>query len=185
MAVQYQIRLEPEWVPRELNEKADFLSRIVDHDDWYLNHTVFAWLDAMWGPHTVDRFADCNNRQSPCFNSSCWTPGSKAVDTFTTDWSNENNWWCPPVSLTPRVIAHAQVCRAKGTLIVPEWKSAPFWPLLQPARECFSCFVMSIRELPLSESLILPGLSGFSLFHGKLPNTRVLAVRCDFTNQVG
>ena len=85
LAVQYEICLKPEWVPRELNEKAGFLSRIVDHDDWYLHPTVFAWLDAMWGPHTVDRFADCNNCQLPCFNSRCWTPGSEAVDTFTTD----------------------------------------------------------------------------------------------------
>ena len=58
IAIQYQIRLEPEWVPRELNEQADFLSRIVDYDDWYLNPTVFMWLDATWGPHTV--IVSCN-----------------------------------------------------------------------------------------------------------------------------
>ena len=181
LAIQFQIRLEPEWVPRELNEKADFLSRIIDYDDWFLNPSVFAWLDSMWGPHTVDRFADWNNCQLPRFNSRCWNPGSEAVDAFTADWRGENNWWCPPVSLVPRVIAHAQACRAEGTLIVPEWKSAPFWPLLQPVEGKFSQFVVAVKELPLSELLFVPGLSGSSLFGGSVPNTNVLAVRCDFT----
>ena len=34
IAIQYQIHLEPEWVPRELNQRTDLLSRIVDYDDW-------------------------------------------------------------------------------------------------------------------------------------------------------
>ena len=42
LAVQSQIRIEPEWVPIELNEQADYLSRIVDYDDWFLNPTVFS-----------------------------------------------------------------------------------------------------------------------------------------------
>ena len=57
LAVQYQIRLEPEWIPRDLNEKADYLSRRIDYDDWKLNPLVFAELDDAWGPHSVDRFA--------------------------------------------------------------------------------------------------------------------------------
>ena len=107
MAVQYQIRLEPEWVPRELNVRADLLSRVVDLDDWYLNPAVFSWLDSLWGPHTVDRFADHNNSQLVRFNSRCWSPGAEAVDAFTVNWSAENNWWCPPIALVSRAIAHA------------------------------------------------------------------------------
>ena len=182
MAIQYQIRLEPEWIPRELNEKADLLSRVIDYDDWFINPAVFMWLDTIWGPHTVDRFADHNNCQLPRFNSRCWNPGAEAVDAFTVNWSEENNWWCPPVSLVARVVKHAQVCRAVGTLIVPEWPSAPFWPVLHPLANQFAHFVVSVQELPLSESLILPGLSGFTLFHGKMPNTRVLALHCDFSH---
>ena len=37
-----------------------------------------------------------------------------------------------------------------------------------------------LAELPLSELLILPGLSGSSLFKGQIPNTAVLALRCNF-----
>ena len=140
LAIEHQIRLEPEWVPKELNEKADFLSRIVDIDDWYLNPEMFAWLDSIWGPHRVDRFADSNNYQLVRFNSQCWNPGSEAVDTFTTDWCGENSWWCPPVTLVPKVIRHAEFCKAVGTLIVPEWPSALFWPLLHQSAQEFAWF---------------------------------------------
>ena len=30
----HSITLEVDWVPRSLNERADFFSRIIDHDDW-------------------------------------------------------------------------------------------------------------------------------------------------------
>ena len=87
--VNNRIRLEPEWIPREENEFADYLSRIVDHDDWMLNPVVFQELDVMWGPHTIDRFADVHNRQLERFNSRYWNPWSEAVDAFTCDWSRE------------------------------------------------------------------------------------------------
>ena len=44
-------------MPRNDNERADALSRIIDYDDWSINPSVFKWLDSIWGPHTVDRFA--------------------------------------------------------------------------------------------------------------------------------
>ena len=63
------IRIEPEWIPREQNKFADYLSRLVEYDDWMLNPEVFSMLDAKWGPHTVDRFANSANRQVVRFNS--------------------------------------------------------------------------------------------------------------------
>ena len=78
------------------------------------------------------------------------------------------------------MIGHAKVCKAVGTLVVPGWPSAPFWPVLHPSVGGFADFVSEVEELPLSEWLILPGLSGASLFKGKRPNTKVLALRCDF-----
>ena len=145
---------------------------------------VFAGLDEAWGPHTVDRFASWHNCQLPRFNSRCWNPGSEAVDAFTVNWyhNGENNWLCPPIGLIPRVIRHAQGCVAKGSLIVPLWPSAPFWPLICPYNTGhFSPFIKECRELHLGESLFLPGLSGAVLFNGEVPNTKVLALRCNFS----
>ena len=179
LCVKNYIRIEPEWIPREQNELADYCSRLVDYDDWRLNPVVFQWLDELWGPHTVDRFADHVNAQTPRFNSRFWVPGSEAVDTFTCNWGTENNWWCPPIYLVSRVLRHAKNTKAKGTLIIPEWPSAPYWPLLFPNGWDPANCVLELLELPSSEELFLPGRLGSNLFGG-LPNTPVLALRLGF-----
>ncbi len=178
LAVQNQIKIDPEWIPRELNEQADYVSRIVDYDDWQLNRLVFHNLDVMWGPHTIDRFASYYNAQTNRFDSRYWNPGCSAVDTFTCSWADENNWWCPPPYLIPRLLKHAAVCAASGTLIIPLWPSAFYWPIICPDGLHFASFVHDWCELPL-ESLFIPGRRGSCLFKG-LPNTRVLALRLDF-----
>ena len=83
--------------------------------------------------------------------------------------------------LVPWDIRHAEVCMAVGTLIVPEWASAPFWPILHPSAEHFAWFVVHVQELLLFDAPFRPGLSGFTLFHNEMPNTLVLAVYGDFT----
>ena len=57
--------VELEWVPREENKTADYISRMVDQDDWILKPAVFKVLDTRWGPHTIDRFADMHNHRYP------------------------------------------------------------------------------------------------------------------------
>ena len=97
-----------------------------------LDVSIFQYLEQRWGPHTVDRFANCYNNQLPHFNSRFWNPGTEAVDAFTCDWGEDNNWFWPPVYLIPRIIMHARRCCVVGTLLAPEWPSAPFWPILYP-----------------------------------------------------
>ena len=82
LSIQHNIRVEPEWIPRELNERADYLSRIIDCDDWYINPEVFFEVNQVWGPHSIDRFANFHNAQLKRFNSRWWNPGSEAVDAF-------------------------------------------------------------------------------------------------------
>ena len=123
----HDIELEIGWLPRTDNEKVDYLSRIIDYDDWSLDHKLFKFLDNKWGPHTVDRFACFYNAQLSRYNSRFWNPGSEAVDAFTQRWSAENNWLCPPVSLIVRTVKHLVYCKASGTLVVPEWPSSPFF----------------------------------------------------------
>ena len=151
---------------------------MVDYDDWMLNPGVFSWLDSFWGPHTTDRFANPENAQLQRFNSRFWAPGSEAVDAFTCSWADENNWWFPPVYLIPRVIRHAQTSKAKGTLVVPQWLSSPFWPLLYPNGTDPTDFITNWLELLRSDELILSGHLGANLFNG-YPNTPVLAIRLD------
>eukprot|EP00976_Prorocentrum_cordatum_P011252 226282-Prorocentrum_minimum.AAC.1 len=80
------------WVPRDLNGYADELSKVFDKDDWRLHPGVFALLDALWGPHTVDRFASDLNHQVEAFNSFHWCPGTLGVDAFAQlDWLHAGN----------------------------------------------------------------------------------------------
>lgn len=152
----------------------------MDYDDWKLSPGLFAWLDSKWGPHTIDRFADANNKQLERFNSRFWNPGSEAVDTFTTHWGfGENNWWCPPPYLVPRLLKHANQCGAIGTLVVPKWPSAPFWPMIFTKGEVPEKFVLEVIHLAVNVDTVLPGRSGGTLFKGE-PNTGMLALRLNF-----
>ena len=100
-SVANNLRIEPEWIPREENELADYLSRIMDYDDWSLDGAIFQQLDRKcWKiAPSIDRFASHYNTQLPHFNSKFWNPGTEGVDAFTCDWSKDINWLCPPVFL--------------------------------------------------------------------------------------
>ena len=78
------------------------------------------FVDGLFGPHTVDRFADSANAKLPVFFSRYLTPGSAGVDAFSVSWEGQNNWLVPPIYLVPRVILHCIACQAVGTLVVPK-----------------------------------------------------------------
>ena len=40
-AKENNIEVEVEWIPRSLNKKADYLSKIVDFDDWTVKVAIF------------------------------------------------------------------------------------------------------------------------------------------------
>ena len=125
-----EIDIHTVWIPRIENQRADFLSRIIDIDDWGTTVDFFQLLDCLWGPHTVDKFANMNNTKLLRLNSLYWNPGSIAVDAFTSDWSGENNWLVPPVSMASRVINHLIKSNSVGTSVVPKWPSSSSWLLL-------------------------------------------------------
>lgn len=122
-----------EWVPREVNDIADFWSKFRDPGDYRLRPDIFAYLDGRWGPHSVDRMASADNSLLPRFFSRFASVGAEGIDCFSVlDWSSENNFINPDFNLLSRVIEHMQRCGASGTLIIPDWPSAPWWPWLFP-----------------------------------------------------
>ena len=64
-----RIELDIQWISRFLNEKADYLSKIIDYDDWEITPQLFRLLEEKFGPHTVDCFADYNNCKLQIFYS--------------------------------------------------------------------------------------------------------------------
>ena len=97
------------------------------------------------------------NAQLSRFSSRFLSPGCCTVDGLSQDWHGENNWLSPPVSIIVDVIRHARACCAAGTLIVPEWPSAFFWPLLKPRPSGFASFVVDVVRLPRRSDMIIPG----------------------------
>ena len=67
--IRHNFQLVPKWVPREENEMVDEICKMVDHGNYMLNPDIFAALDIIWGPHTVDRFSLFNTLQIPRFYS--------------------------------------------------------------------------------------------------------------------
>ena len=104
------VKMEMEWIPRSLNEKSDLLSHVIDHDDWAITDHIFYRLEHLWGPHSINRFADHLNCKLPRFNSKYWVPGSENEDCFVCDWKHDNNYACPPVSLISRTIFNMRNC---------------------------------------------------------------------------
>ena len=43
------IKLEIQWIPRTENEKTDYISRIIDTDDWQITEEFFAGIKS-WDP---------------------------------------------------------------------------------------------------------------------------------------
>ena len=130
--LKYNIKLTPQWIPRDLNQNADTLSKVQDTDAWGIDEESFNYLSSLLGPYTVDRFADDRNAKLPCFNSKFYCSGTAHVNAFTADWSYHNNWCSPPVSLIGSTIKHMCRCKGMGTLLLPEWKSAYYWPIICP-----------------------------------------------------
>ena len=139
-----------QWVPRSYNELADFWSKFKDPADWSLCPLFFALLEERWGPHTVDRMAAPHNALLPRFYSRFYAPGAIDIDCFSDlDWSRDVNFINPDFNMISRVIDHMKRCRAVGTLIVPEWPSMPWWPLLFPAEN-------EPVHRPVKDMLVLP-----------------------------
>ena len=82
-----------------------------------------------------------------------WIPEAEAVNAFDQDWSNCCNWMVPPPSLTSLCFEEIEKFQTVETLVVPEWKSAPFWTYLIPDNCSFVQFVSDFYFLPLQNAI--------------------------------
>ena len=121
------IYLEVQWIPRTMNQQADYISRLIDTDDW---HCFYSSADGRWGPHSVDCFANYYNHKLPKFFSRFWNPNTTGVDFFFQPLRGENCLVVPPVSFVPRVLHYMKCQHAVGTFVVPFRPSAHYWPLI-------------------------------------------------------
>lgn len=159
-------------------KKLTLLSRLKDMDDWSNDDEIFEYYEELWGIHTVDRFATHYNKKCVRFNSKYLCPDTECIDAFNASWTEKNNWLVPPPNLIAKVINKFVSDRAKATLIIPEWKSSPFWPMLHDGKH-FKSFVKCWKYLR-EKKIITYGKSKKSVF-AKFPmDFKILAKKIRF-----
>jgi hypothetical protein len=102
-----------------------------DPYEWRLNPRLFQFLDLMWGPHDVDRFASMITCQVSHYNSRFIDPLTSGVNALSQhNWGELNNFVNCPFRLTDRVLDTTQDQRALATIIAPRWPSQPWFQRL-------------------------------------------------------
>ena len=160
ICIQSGIYLEVQWIPRTQNQQADYISRLLDTDDWHTTDDLFLSLNARWGPHIY-------NHKLPKFFSRFWNPNTTGVDFFIQPLRGENCWVVPPVSIVPRVLHYMKCQKAVGAIVVPFWPSAHYWPLVtNKYLKYLSAHSMHIGNQSLVHGRNLNSLLGSQHFKG-------------------
>lgn len=63
LALQLQVKIPSRHIAGRLNIEPDTLSRLNPIYEWQLNPNIFTFLDTIWGPLDIDRFATMANTQ--------------------------------------------------------------------------------------------------------------------------
>ena len=144
LLAKYRIRIVPVHLRRTdyRIQWADEGSRSFDPDDWGIDQASFRQITKTWKP-TVDLFAHATNAKCERFYSYGDAPRTAGVDAMARSWNNELAWACPPVYLVAEVVRKIAHTNMMAILVVPAWRTAPFWSALFPdgqkaVRECIS-----------------------------------------------
>lgn len=78
----------------------------------------------------MDRFANHENTQLPRFYSRFWCPGTEGSTHFLFHGLARITSSFLPFFLFPESLITLPLAGDRGTLVVPAWPSAPFWPLI-------------------------------------------------------
>lgn len=113
------------------NCEADSLSRKRFEDtEWELSDSAFDIIKQTFGTPHIDLFASrCNAK---CLIYVTWKndPDAWAIDAFTISWSNRFFYAFPPFALILKVLQKIIYDKAEGILVVPNWPTQPWFPML-------------------------------------------------------
>ena len=124
--------LSPVWLSTKDNIMADFLSRhSLRQWECQLSRKTFLTILATFQvTPTLDCFASRNTRLLPRYMT--WFPDQEAVarDAMIHKW-DPISYLFPPVPMIMKVLQKVKQEEIQAVLIVPEWPSALWWPILQ------------------------------------------------------
>jgi hypothetical protein len=114
------ITLAPRLVKSAANP-ADSLSRFKRDAEWSLRENGFSLLEGLYGPHSVDLFAQAENAKVGRFFSMLGEDGAIGSDALQQCWEGENAYAAPPWKLISKVLD--KLAGSQGlscTLVVPD-----------------------------------------------------------------
>ncbi|XP_041482721.1 uncharacterized protein LOC121429644 [Lytechinus variegatus] len=125
------IWLSISYIPGKLNVEADKLSRkFNDRTEWTLDKQAFNQITHYFGSPDIDLFASRLNNQLPRYVSWLPDPSAFSVDAFSLNWAKFNFYAFPPFCLIPSCLQKILNDKATGLLVVPNWPSQSWFPLL-------------------------------------------------------
>ena len=132
IALQNAISLKIKHIQGIHNVHADKLSRLPQKYEWVLHPDIFRYIDKVFGPHSIDRFASINTYQCDAFNSRFLDPLSSGLNALEqTDWHQHNNFVNPPFRLLPDILRLIIRQKAVATVIAPYWPAMPWFRTIQ------------------------------------------------------
>jgi hypothetical protein len=128
------------------------LSKMLDYDDYSVEDEFYQYVIQITGyVPNFDRFANNWNAKCRQFNSVTYCVGSGGVDAFNYSWGGTaKNWLFPPPRLIIPAILHLLKCKGNGMILVPQWKTAYFYP-----------FLMEYMAKNVAKRWVLPGKNIF------------------------
>ncbi|XP_053390973.1 uncharacterized protein LOC128553808 [Mercenaria mercenaria] len=114
------------------NVEADWYSRnFSDSTEWRLKPWIFNRLCSHFFMPDIDLFASRINKQLDTFISWFPEPGAVCNDAFSCSWHDYEPYIFPPFNLISKVVNKiAEDSVERALVVVPFWKSQPWFPLL-------------------------------------------------------
>ena len=143
-------------IPGKENVTADYESRNSNLDtEWMLNPKYLSQvLEGIPFTPVIDLFASRNNKQFDQYVSYRPDPFASNIDAFTISWAETKFYCFPPFSCILRVVRKIIRDKARGVLVVPQWPTQSWYPIL-----------LAILEQP---PVVLPPAQNLLLMPSKL-----------------
>lgn len=119
-------------IPGKENTEADRESRKINLDaEWKLNSGCLQLaLKQLNVSPQVDLFATRLNTQMRRFMSFRPEPEAEVIDAFSVSWADLDFYAFPPFSIIARVLQKVQRDQASGVIVVPDWPTQPWYPVV-------------------------------------------------------
>ena len=154
LCLEFQVMLRPIWIPLDLNNVADWLSKSIHWDDFSVTVEFYNKVcQAVGEVPEVDCFADNYNTKAQKFFSKTYCPLTWGVDAFSCVWDpTKLHWIFVQPSMVARAVNYLKLSKVRALCLVPQWKFSHFYPRLMDL--CEQGFVQEVYVFPGDNAFI-------------------------------